>query len=166
MPLYMDYHKHVLASFDDIVSAHLLGLEVQAKFGVRYLKWWMNPNEGVIFCLMEGPDARACENVHHYSHGITACSIIEVDPASVNIFMGDVSRTKHDAVLTPDGSIDAGYRIILILEQDTWTPRGKAKEVARMKNRALSMFGRHYGRPLPLPDSRPGRPMTSYERYA
>jgi hypothetical protein len=80
MPLFMDYHKHVVATFDEGVLAHLQDLEVQAKFSVRYLKWWLNEGEGIIYCLIEAPDAESCEAVHRHSHGMLACSIVEVDP--------------------------------------------------------------------------------------
>jgi AraC-like DNA-binding protein len=149
MPLFMDYHKHVVATFDEGVLAHLQDLEVQAKFGVRYLKWWLNEGEGIIYCLIEAPDAESCQAVHRHSHGMLACSIVQVDPSFFNLFMGDLSRTKHDNVRTTDGSMDIGYRVILMLDVSEFSPQGNYVDVPAMQNPAERVISRHYGRILP-----------------
>ena len=115
MPLYMDYHKHVNATFDELVMAHVLDTEVQHKFGVRYLKWWTNADAGTIYCLIESPDKQSCEAVHRAAHGQVACSIVEVDPAFFNIIMGDGAFVGNGPMLHTNGMIDLGYRTILMV---------------------------------------------------
>lgn len=111
----MDYHKHVNATFDELVMAHVLDTEVQHKFGVRYLKWWTNAEAGTIYCLIESPDKQSCEAVHRAAHGQVACSIVEVDPSFFNIFMGDGSFVGNGPMLHVNGVTDLGYRTILMV---------------------------------------------------
>ncbi len=42
MPLYMDIHELGQVSAEDVAKAHLADLEAQEKYGVNYLKYWVN----------------------------------------------------------------------------------------------------------------------------
>lgn len=78
MPLFMDVHRDVDASIEDVVEAHKDDLEVQGKHGVEYKQYWVDEDEGAIFCLFEGPNKEAGEKVHEEAHGLTADEIYEV----------------------------------------------------------------------------------------
>jgi hypothetical protein len=79
MPLFMDIHKKVDgATAEAVAGAHARDLEVQAKYGVRYIKYWLDENSGTIFCLVEAPDKEAAWTVHHEAHGLVADEIHEV----------------------------------------------------------------------------------------
>ena len=78
MPLFMDIHRNVDASLDEVVSAHEEDLKVQGKYGVKYLDYWVDDDEGTVFCLFEAPDKEAGEKVHSEAHGLTAEEIHEV----------------------------------------------------------------------------------------
>ena len=79
MPLYMDIHKGVDGlTAKDVAEAHGKDLEIQAKHGVKYLKYWFNENDGTVFCLAEAPSKEAAEAVHREAHGLVADEIIEV----------------------------------------------------------------------------------------
>ena len=45
---------------------------------MRYLRYWVNEEEGKVFCLVEGPSAEACATVHREAHGLVADSVYEV----------------------------------------------------------------------------------------
>jgi len=49
MPLYMDVHRDVDASVEDVVAAHKKDLEAQEKHGVKYLNYWVDEDEGDVF---------------------------------------------------------------------------------------------------------------------
>jgi Protein of unknown function (DUF4242) len=53
-------------------------LEVQGKYGVQYLHYWLNEAEGTVFCLCQAPSKEAAEAVHREAHGGVADEIIEV----------------------------------------------------------------------------------------
>jgi hypothetical protein len=75
----MDIHKKVEgATADAVAEAHARDLEVQAKYGVRYLKYWLDEKNGTIFCLVEAPDKDTAWRVHREAHGLVADEIHEV----------------------------------------------------------------------------------------
>ena len=53
-------------------------LETQAKYGVSYLRYWVDEAAGKIFCLVEAPDAEAANTVHREAHGLVADEIYAV----------------------------------------------------------------------------------------
>ncbi len=79
MPLYIDIHKGVEGlTAEGVAGAHEKDLEVQKKYGVKYLKYWFNEEDGTVFCLCEAPDKKAAEAVHREAHGLVADEIIKV----------------------------------------------------------------------------------------
>lgn len=54
MPLYMDAHAGLGdATPEDVAAAHQRDLEVQGKYGVRFLTYWLNNPDGRAYCLVE-----------------------------------------------------------------------------------------------------------------
>jgi hypothetical protein len=79
MPLYMDIHKNVEGlTAAAAAEGHQKDLEVQGKYEVKYLHYWLNEAEGTVFCLCEAPSKEAAEAVHREAHGGVADEIIEV----------------------------------------------------------------------------------------
>jgi len=79
MTLFMDSHAidgGVRAT--DVAEAHLADLMVQDRYGVRYLRYWVDEQAGRIFCLVDAPDAEAAVRVHREAHGLVADSIYQV----------------------------------------------------------------------------------------
>ncbi len=79
MPLFMDMHNidgGVAAK--DVAQAHLADLQTQDRFGVRYLRYWVNEEDGKVFCLVDSPDADAAARVHREAHGLVATAIFPV----------------------------------------------------------------------------------------
>ena len=73
---------------EEVAAAHESDLAMQGKYDVRYLTYWFEPANGSVFCLAEGPSAKAVEDVHRVAHGAIASSIIEVEPGPVQAFFG------------------------------------------------------------------------------
>lgn len=79
MPLYLDIHSKVAGiTASALEEAHKKDLELQGKYGVRYLKYWYDLNTQKVFCLVEAPNKEAAERVHREGHGLVADEIIEV----------------------------------------------------------------------------------------
>ena len=79
MTLFMDSHAidgGVKAA--DVAQAHLADLQTQDRYGVRYLRYWVDEAAGRIFCLVDAPDAEAAIRVHREAHGLVADSIHHV----------------------------------------------------------------------------------------
>ena len=113
MPLYMDIHRGIDADIEAVHSAHMSDLKAQEEYGVRYLKYWYNPANGTICCLVEGPDPKACEAVHQNAHGLTADKIIEVEEDVVQAFLGDAVDAGQGRMVLPGGAPDGGLRTVL-----------------------------------------------------
>lgn len=62
----------------DAAAAHQMDLEAQGKFGVKYLKYWVDEVDGKIFCLVEADSAEAAAAVHQAAHGMVADAIYAV----------------------------------------------------------------------------------------
>lgn len=79
MPLYMDIHRKVEGANDaGVAGAHAKDLQTQKKYGVQYLKYWLDETTGTIFCLVDAPNKEAADKVHREAHGLTADEIHEV----------------------------------------------------------------------------------------
>jgi hypothetical protein len=79
MPLFMDIHENVEGlTAAGIAAAHAKDLEVQAKHGAKYVRYWYDEASGTAFCLVEAPSREAAAAVHREAHGLVADRIIEV----------------------------------------------------------------------------------------
>jgi hypothetical protein len=76
----MDVHDTIPegTSAADVARAHAADLQVQARYGVRYLSYWVDEQGGKIFCLIEAPSADAAHAVHREAHGMVADEIYPV----------------------------------------------------------------------------------------
>ncbi len=74
MPLYMDVHETLPdgAKAADVADAHGADLKVQDRYGVKYLRYWVDEEAGKVFCLVDAPDAEAAAAVHREAHGLLA----------------------------------------------------------------------------------------------
>lgn len=120
MPLYMDLHKasdyDVEPTVEEIKQNHIADLAVQEKYGVRFIQYWLNENDGLVYCLMEAPDKAACAAVHQEAHGFMPCTIIELKGGDYQSFMGEEGRVNEfDIVERPDRTFDHGYRVLLAI---------------------------------------------------
>jgi class 3 adenylate cyclase len=103
----MDIHELGDVSVEDVAKAHLADLEAQEKYGVNYLKYWVNEKCGKVFCLVEAPNAEAANSCHREAHGLVARKIIEVQPELADGFLGrDIETDVAGAVLLPGGTPD------------------------------------------------------------
>jgi len=127
MPTYMDIHDLPGVTPGDVAKAHLEDLKVEAKYGVSYVKYWVNQKQGKVFCLCTAPSAEAADAVHREAHGLAAARIMEVAPDLADAFLGAAEIDQAGAVLLPDkGERDPGTRTILftdIVESTSMTQR-------------------------------------------
>jgi len=79
MPLYMDVHNiDGGVAADDVAQAHVADLQTQGGYDVRYLRYWVDEQQGKVFCLVEAPSAEAAATVHREAHGLVADEIYQV----------------------------------------------------------------------------------------
>ncbi len=79
MPLFLDIHHRIEGlTAEAAIDAHRQDLEVQARYGVRFVRYWYDEKTGKVFCLSEAPNADAVVEVHRHAHGLLADEVIEV----------------------------------------------------------------------------------------
>ena len=83
MPIFLDVHTmEGGVSAKDVADAHMRDLEEQGKYGVNYMRYWVDEGAGKVFCLVEAPDAETAHRVHREAHGLVAQEIYEVQEGS------------------------------------------------------------------------------------
>ncbi len=107
----MDRHDVPGMTAVDVAAAHMQDLEVQDRFGVRFVTYWFEEDADSAFCLIEGPDAEVVEAAHRAAHGLVPSNVIEVDQASVRDFFGRLNT--H-----PPGEpyVESAFRAILFTD--------------------------------------------------
>jgi hypothetical protein len=79
MPLFMDMHSlDGGVKADDVAKAHMADLQTQDRYGVRYLRYWVDEAQGKIFCLVDSPSQDAANRVHREAHGLVADAMYPV----------------------------------------------------------------------------------------
>jgi len=121
MPLFMDLHKasdyDSQPTVEDIKRNHIADLEVQHKYGVKFLQYWINEDAGLVFCLMEAPNKEACAAVHQEAHGGMPCNVIELKGGDYTAYMGtDTIANEFDIVVDSSGQLDPGSRILMMVD--------------------------------------------------
>lgn len=150
MPIFLDRHDLSGMTAADIAEAHRKDLEVQDRYGVRFLTYWFDEARGTGFCLIDAPDIETAMRVHDEAHGDVAVDVIRVDLAAVEAFLGRVA----DFAPAPDQrqpQVDAAFRAVMftdIVDSTGMTARlgdARAVEMVRahdaMVRRALSDWG-------------------------
>jgi len=83
MSLFMDVHNiEGGVSAEDVAGAHMADLKTQKKYGVNYLRYWVDEEAGKIFCLVDAENAEAANTVHREAHGLVADEIYPVSEGS------------------------------------------------------------------------------------
>lgn len=112
----MDIHRDVEMSVEQLCEAHLGDLEVQGKFGARYLRYWFNRSRKTVCCLVEAPNAESASKVHLEAHGAPADKIIEIEPDLVEAFLGEGTDAGLGRMVDPLGNPDGGFRTVLFTD--------------------------------------------------
>lgn len=83
MPLYMDVHTFPDGvAVEDVAKAHEADLLTQGRHDVNYLRYWVDEQQGKVFCLVEAPSADAATTVHREAHGLVADQVFAVQEGS------------------------------------------------------------------------------------
>ncbi len=115
MPIFMDRHDLPGVPQQDVYDAHRKDLEVQDRYGVKYMTYWWDYEHGTGFCLVDAPDAATAERVHRESHGAVASAIIPVDLAAVEAFLGRIGD-PHATPSAAAPAIDPGLRAVMFTD--------------------------------------------------
>ena len=65
-------------SFKDVAAAHAKDLAVEQKYGVEFIKYWVDESKGVVYCLSTASDTAHIRQTHAEAHGLLPQQIFEV----------------------------------------------------------------------------------------
>lgn len=115
MPIFLDRHDLKGMTASDIAEAHRKDLEVQVRYGVRFLTYWFDEGRGTGFCLIDAPDKDTAMRVHAEAHGGCASHVIEVQLSAVEAFLGRISDPLPDASGTAP-TPDTAFRAVMFTD--------------------------------------------------
>jgi class 3 adenylate cyclase len=97
MPLFMDRHEVPGVTAEQVAQAHLADLEMGSKFGVQFLAYWFDADQGEAFCLAKAPTGDSLTSVHTATHGLVPNEIISVSEDNVLRLLGRMSEAAGEA---------------------------------------------------------------------
>lgn len=113
MPIFLDRHDMVEATAEGVALLHLRDLEVQDKYGVKFLTYWYDAERRTTFCLVDAPDKATADRVHAEAHGHVANEMIEVALSAVEAFLGRVQDPPSAKTQAID---DSAFRAIMFTD--------------------------------------------------
>ena len=78
MPTYMDVHDIPGVKAEDVAGAHAADVAIQDQYNVNYKHYWVDEENGKVFCLVDAPDRETATRVHREAHGLEAHTLHEV----------------------------------------------------------------------------------------
>src|SRR5262249_7757408 len=115
MPIFMDRHDMRGVTAENVAEAHRRDLEIQDKYGVKYMTYWYDQARGTGFCLVEAPNAATAAQCHREAHGMIPSDIIPVDLAAVEAFLGRIGDPRLTAH-AHSSDMDPGLRGVLVTD--------------------------------------------------
>jgi hypothetical protein len=78
--LFLDVHRLTPGIKPEAVAqAHQKDLAVEGKYGVDFIKYWVAPDEGLVFCLASASDSESLRKTHAEAHGLLPNNIYLVE---------------------------------------------------------------------------------------
>lgn len=113
MPIFLDRHDVGEASAEDVAKLHIKDLEVQGKYGVKFLTYWYDAERRTTFCLVDAPDKEIADKVHAEAHGHVSNEMIAVDLSAIEAFLGRVQDPPSAKTMPID---DSAFRAIMFTD--------------------------------------------------
>jgi hypothetical protein len=78
--LFIDVHQLEpgKVKYEDVANAHAKDLAVEKKYGVDFIKYWVDEDKGLVYCLSSSRDTQSIIKTHAEAHGLLPNHIYEV----------------------------------------------------------------------------------------
>jgi class 3 adenylate cyclase len=113
MPIFLDRHDAGEVSAEDVAQLHVKDLEIQDKYGVKFLTYWYDTARRTTFCLVDAPNKETADRVHAEAHGHMANEMIAVDLSAVEAFLGRIQDPPSARTKPID---DSAFRAIMFTD--------------------------------------------------
>jgi hypothetical protein len=88
--LFMDVHNLGSVTAEAVADAHEKDLAVQDSFGVNFVRYWVDEDNGKVYCLAEAGDARSVSAAHAEAHGLIPDEVHEVNDGIEDAAIGEM----------------------------------------------------------------------------
>ena len=70
--LFLDVHQLEpgKVKFEGVAQAHAKDLATQDKYGVNFIKYWVDEDKGLVYCLASATDTMSMRKTHAEAHGL------------------------------------------------------------------------------------------------
>ena len=70
--LFIDIHQLEpgKVKYEDVAKAHAKDLATEGKYGVHFIKYWVNEEKGLVYCLSSASDTESIKKTHAEAHGL------------------------------------------------------------------------------------------------
>ena len=120
MPIYMDRHEMEGATAKAVADAHRKDLKLQEKYGIKLMTYWFDESRGSAFCLIDAPAKEKVRQLHEEAHGSIPHKIVEVNPETVEAFLGRIEDPGPSAAgaHSPAGEthVDSAFRTVMFTD--------------------------------------------------
>jgi hypothetical protein len=121
--LYIDVHRLEpgKVKYEDVAKAHAKDLQVEKKYGVEFIRYWVDEKKGLVYCLSSAGDTASIRKTHAEAHGLLPAQIYAVtdgrEAASINQgnFFLDIHELGAGKVTAHD--VAAAHQKDLAVEQ-------------------------------------------------
>lgn len=88
--LYIDVHQLEpgKVKYEDVAKAHAKDLAVEKKYGVNFIKYWVNEEKGQVYCLSSSADTESIRKTHAEAHGLLPSHIYPVTDGTAAALKG------------------------------------------------------------------------------
>lgn len=78
--LFIDVHQLEpgKVKFEDVAGAHAKDLAVEKKYGVHFSNYWVDEEQGLVYCLSSAGDTSSVRKTHAEAHGLLPAYMFEV----------------------------------------------------------------------------------------
>lgn len=78
--LYLDIHHFAPGSItpEAVAEAHKKDLKTEGKYGVHFINYWVDEENGIVMCLSTAPNAGAIEKTHKEALGLSPDTVMKV----------------------------------------------------------------------------------------
>ena len=113
---------------EDVAAAHAKDLAVEGKYGVDLMKYWVDQEKGLVYCLSSSPDSASIAKTHAEAHGLLPQRVYEVTDGvaaamkgKTNLYLdihylgaGNVTAKDVAAAHLKDLAVEGKYGVNLI----------------------------------------------------
>ncbi len=115
-------------SAEHVAQMHQEDLKVEHLYGCKGITYWCDEKRRTAFCLIKAPNKKAIQEMHNHAHGEYPHSIIEVDDAIVESFLGRIEDPEKAKNTELNIINDPAFRIIMVIETSSYLNRLEANQ--------------------------------------